>query len=62
LEPYIKSEKQSKKYMHILKLINNVDNTKTWIVNINGRITTVNDNEEIVIQQNNEIKNTYQVQ
>lgn len=48
--------------MYILKLINNVDNTKTWIVNINGRITTVNGNEEIVIQQNNEIKNTYQVQ
>lgn len=59
LEPYIESEKKPKEYMDILKLINNVDNTKTWIVNINGRITTVNDNEEIVIQQNNEIKNTY---
>lgn len=59
LEPYIENNMQSKEYKDILKLINNVDNTKTWIVNLNGKITTVKDNEEIVIYQNTELKNTY---
>jgi len=59
IEPYIENNTKSNDYKDILKIINDFDNTKTWVIDLTGEITTIKDDKKIIVQQNTELKNNY---
>lgn len=59
LEPYIENGVESKEYKDILKVVNSFENTKVWIVNKNGEINTIYENNNTAKEKNLDVKKIY---
>lgn len=59
LKPYAEKGINSNEIKEALRTITAFENTKVWIVNSNGEIGTISENNDISIEQSSEIKNTY---
>ena len=59
LAPYIESNGVSKEYKDILNVVTAVDNTKVWIINPDGKISTIYENRDTVIESSPELQKAY---
>lgn len=59
LEPYIENGMESKEYTDILKVVSSFDNSKVWIINSKGEISTSYENKNIFIERSLDIQKAY---